>query len=132
MAQHVTDLVEGSTPLHEMDRQSVPQHMRTHIGHGWFQACFGKRFLEHRIHQLSVLERTVWHPVGNKEHPRSRHSIQTDLVRQAFAHVLGQRHPVMALALAANHQPTRAPVEILQLQGDHLLRPQSQARRQQE
>ena len=36
----------------------------------------------------------------------------------------------MALALAADHQFARPPVDVLQLQGDHLLRPQSQAGQQ--
>jgi hypothetical protein len=81
--------------------------------------------LPDRIEALTILERPVGGPFRHKECAGRRHAITPDVLDQRRAAIGQEGETVMAVALAAHEDLACAPVDIVELQGDHFRWPQS-------
>jgi hypothetical protein len=59
MAEHVADFLQGSAALQQMDREAVPQDVRSDIRGGRLQAGCGKGMPQNHIEDLRILERSA-------------------------------------------------------------------------
>jgi hypothetical protein len=74
----------------------------------------------------TVFEGAVRRALGDKQGSRHGHAIVLDIGGQRFADVGRDRHTIVSLPLAPHEKLTRPPVDVIELDSDHLRRAQSE------
>src|SRR6516225_1383601 len=106
--------------------------MRSDIGAWRLHPTPGERCLQDGVDLLAIDEGAMRSVVRDEQRARGRDPVMPDIVCQSLANVRRYRHSVMPLPLAAYDQLTGPPVDIIELDGDHLRRAQTKAREQED
>jgi hypothetical protein len=120
MPQYVTNLGKGSSSPQEVRRQGMAQQMCAMVW--WIQTRTPQGPPYDGAHGIGrTAEACIWR-LAVDEHsacgtPRSP---PFQVIRYGFADLLKQRHPIYPVALSPNRQLSGPPINVLQLEVDHL------------
>jgi hypothetical protein len=127
------DLVERRSFAEHVGSETVAQQMRADVLLRRLQASLPERVLQHGVYDLGILEgRMVRRPRRDEQRTRVAGSSVSDVIHDRFAHIRGKRHPIMQLALAADEDLARAPVDVVELDRDNLGSAKSEPRHEQQ
>ena len=127
MPQHVADLVERGTFAQHVSCQAVAQQMRANVFLRRPEPGLLECRAQHRIQDLRIGERPIRHPMRDEQGARRSTTTILDVIDDGLAGLFGQRHAVVPLALAPDQDRAGPPVDIIELDRDHLRRAQAEA-----
>ena len=132
MPQKVSDLVQRCPLAKQVDRETVPEHIRTDIPAGRLQPGLLERPVKNTVDNICGREPSMRGSPADKQISRRAGPATTYVRDDSLAYIDRKRHAVMELALSANHQLSCAPAYVLEPDSGHFLRAKAKTHHEQQ